>query len=135
MRAAWVSGGGVGNAGGCANAIGASRKTSADRMCLSYGNVAVRGENPLKMSGQFSMESTTYKENCSAVSGFAVGHNLLFERQPGVFQGSPAAVQRDRIRIAHLLQVIRDQGRPEASAAIQHQLGRLIRDLCLDVAL
>lgn len=60
---------------------------------------------------------------------------LGFERQPRILQRPPPAIEGNRPRVAHLAQVIRHQRRPEAAAAIEHQLCGLVRHLRLDIAL
>ena len=48
----------------------------------------------------------------------------LFERKSGFLQRPPAAIERNRVRVAHLLQIVRHQRGAESAAAIEHQRGR-----------
>src|SRR5713101_8134821 len=65
-----------------------------------------------------------------------VSHFLpLLHRQPGFVPGSPSAVERDRIWVAHLAQRFGYQRGAVPSAAIQHHRGGLVWRLGLDIAL
>src|SRR5579883_3207619 len=60
---------------------------------------------------------------------------LLFQRQSRFLEGPPASVERNGSGIPHFFQIVGDQGRSKSAAAIEHQLGLLIRHLGNDVAL
>ena len=58
-----------------------------------------------------------------------------FDRKPGLGVRSPSTVQRNRVFVAHLLEVIGNKSRTKAAATIQNQFGVVVRNLSLDIAL
>src|SRR5581483_7926681 len=61
--------------------------------------------------------------------------NLLLHRQPRRIPGPPPAVERNRVLVAHLLQIIGHQRGSEPPAAIQHHGCRFVRNLRFNVPL
>src|ERR1017187_9953594 len=61
--------------------------------------------------------------------------SFSFDGQARLLQRSPAAIQRNRILIAHLPQVVCNQRGTESAAAIKDQSRFLVRNLSFDIAL
>src|SRR5712691_2543810 len=61
--------------------------------------------------------------------------SILFGGEACAGPGAPAAVHRNAIRVAHLLQIVCGQRRPESASAVEHQRRGLVRHGLLDVAL
>src|SRR5262245_12576857 len=58
-----------------------------------------------------------------------------FDRQPALDPATNAAVERDDVGVAHLLQVVGRERRAEPAAAVEDERRRLVRERRLDVAL
>src|SRR3954465_8477669 len=68
-------------------------------------------------------------EERSGLRGTVSFHRILL-----LVPAAPAAVHGNGVLVAHLLQVVSHQRRAEAAAAVEDDLGVLVRDLVLDVA-
>src|SRR5262249_52142211 len=60
--------------------------------------------------------------------------SALFRRQPRFVPSAPTAIHRLHVRVAHLLQVVRHQRRPESPSAVQDHFRTGFRHALLDVA-
>src|SRR5206468_5641487 len=60
---------------------------------------------------------------------------VLLQRQARSLERSPSPVERNRVRVPHLLKTVGHQRGTIAATAIEHQTGRLVGMLRLDVPL
>src|SRR5687767_5725444 len=60
---------------------------------------------------------------------------LALDGRARLLPGAPAARERVDVGVAHALEVVGRERRAVAAAAVEDQLGRVVRDLALDVAL
>src|SRR5215472_6338588 len=65
----------------------------------------------------------------------AVTPDFLLEFEARSLQRAPSAVKRNRILIAHLLQIVRHERGTKTATAVKHESRVLIGVLCFDVAL
>ena len=64
---------------------------------------------------------------------FGVQVGLLY-RETCLGPAAPAAIHRNDVGVAHLLQVVGDQGRPESASAVEHERRIFIGEGLLDIA-
>src|SRR4029077_8512331 len=74
-------------------------------------------------------------EGVEARASLPAGTLILDHREAGLGPAAPAAVHRDHVAVAHLLQIVRSEGRTVAAAAIEDDFGVLVRDGFFDIAL
>ncbi len=70
----------------------------------------------------------------SSIFGFSHA-GLLLDRQPRLFPAAPAAVHRNGVAVAHLLEVVGGESRAVSTAAVKDEFGVFVGECLFDVSL